>query len=282
MLQRYNYWLLVIGLVGWLPMSELNAHKQQKIHTDGEVRYLGNEAIMVTDKQTKILFDPFFHNHFNTYTLVPTTIRKMIFSDQAPYNNINAIFISHAHGDHFAADDLLRYLINHPKVKLVAPKQAVDKLLELPKSHAIKAQVFPVSLSHGDQPTEFLLGEIRVEAVRIPHAGWPQRANVENIVYRLSLNNRLSVIHMGDADADDSHFSRYKEFWLTRTTNMAFPPYWFLMSKAGNQILDNRINTEKSVGVHVPNNIPIKLKQSGKDFFSTPGETRSIQLLRTQ
>ena len=42
-------------------------------HSDdqGSATYLGNEAVMVSLDDTKIIFDPFFHNNFGVYQLVP-------------------------------------------------------------------------------------------------------------------------------------------------------------------------------------------------------------------
>lgn len=93
-----------------------------------QATYLGNEGVMVNNEGVKILFDPFFHNSYGHYTLVPDQIRKAIFANEAPYNDIKALFISHAHEDHFDKNDVLAYLLANKKVKLVAPGQAVNML----------------------------------------------------------------------------------------------------------------------------------------------------------
>ena len=72
--------------------------------------YLGNEAVMIESGSHKILFDPFFHNDYNTYQLVPEAIRKAIFNGEKPYDAIDIVFISHAHEDHFSAKDMLKFL----------------------------------------------------------------------------------------------------------------------------------------------------------------------------
>ncbi len=268
-LNRLALFFMIFSFV--LVMDIANAHE-----SDPELRYLGNEAVMVTDGTKKILFDPFFHNDYGIYTLVPETIRQAIFTGKPPYDKISAVFISHAHEDHFAADDVLTFLKNNQKVQLIAPEQAIEQLLALPDSEAITKQITSIKLSYGDKPTSFELGKLKVEAVRIPHAGWPGRAKVENIVYRLTINSNISVIHMGDADPDDSHFSPYQSFWELKVTDVAFPPYWFMQSVKGKSILDDRINAKTSIGIHVPENVPELLKKSGRDYFSKPGEIRAI------
>ena len=249
----------------------LTAHESFQTAT-----YLGNEAVLVTGTKSKVLFDPFFHNNFGQYQLVPEDIRSAIMQGNAPYDDIDVIVISHAHGDHFAADDVLAYLLAFPNTKLVAPQQAVDALTELKNSQAIMPQVLSVKLALGDKPTQILVGDITIQAVRIPHAGWPGRANVENLVFRVALDDDLTVMHMGDADANDNHFLPYKTFWQERISDTAFPPYWFFSSAEGNDILEIIINAREHIGVHVPMLVPKSLKKGTKDYFSKPGEKRKI------
>ena len=263
-----KYCVLVVGL-----LCSVFAHSHQK---DGAT-YIGNEGVMITEGDTKVLFDPFFHNSYNTYQLVPDEIRKAMFNGTAPYDGIEAIFISHAHGDHFSAEDVLRYLKAHPKTKLIAPQQAIDMLQQLPDSAAVMSQTEGIKLKFGDAPVAIQLKDLQIDAVRIPHAGWPQRANVSNLVFRVTLNDRMTVMHLGDADPDDIHYQPFAAHWQARVTHTAFPPYWFLTREAGLKILRERLNTQHHIGVHVPVKVPAELRQSGEDFFSKPGEHRSIQ-----
>lgn len=251
---------------------------------DSNATYIANEAILVQHGDKKVLFDPFFHQNFGLYQLVPEVLKKQIFAAQAPYDNIDAIVISHAHGDHFAADEVLKYLQKYKDTQLIAPKQAIDQLLVLHGADEIKQQLTGVKLAFNEAPKNLQVAGLIVEAVRIPHAGWPSRADIENIVFRITLGKAdlksdtpLSVMHMGDADPDDNHYLPYKSHWQARKTDVAFPPYWFYSSLEGNYILEELINAKRSIGIHVPMKVPKLLKDSGKDYFSVPGETRSLR-----
>ncbi len=247
---------------------------------DSSATYLANEAVLVSNGHTKVLFDPFFHKSFNQYLLVPQKTLAAIFAGEAPFDNIDAIVISHAHGDHFAADDVARYLEKFPATKLVAPQQAIKTLQVLPNVGTISSQLIPITLAFNDSPKTMQIGNITFEGVRIPHAGWPGRANIENIVFRVTLvddkKGAITVMHMGDADPNDDHYLPYKDHWTARKTHMAFPPYWFFYSMEGNYILDELLNAHEHVGIHVPTIVPKELKASGKDYFSTSGERRTI------
>ncbi|NQZ83551.1 MAG: MBL fold metallo-hydrolase [Colwellia sp.] len=267
---------LFILLLISLNLNVFADQAKQEVKVAASATYLGNEAVMIESGSHKILFDPFFHNDYNTYQLVPEAIRNAIFNGEKPYDAIDIIFISHAHEDHFSAKDMLKFLINHPKAKMVAPKQAADSLRQLSGSEKVMAQVQSVSLTYGDQPWFGEVDGLAIEAVRIPHAGWPGRASVENIVFRVSLDQGITIMHMGDADPDDSHFRPLEAHWQQKITDTAFPPYWFFSSAQGNDILNNRINAKAHIGVHVPVNVPRQLKASGKDYFSTVGDKRVI------
>ncbi|MFC3194848.1 MBL fold metallo-hydrolase [Marinicella sediminis] len=263
-----TYTLLILGLLGFT---------QQAFSTDQpEVTYLGNTALMISHQQTQVLFDPFFHQHFGQYQLVPEDIRGALMSGSEAYAGIEVILISHAHGDHFDAGDLLLYLTTFAETRLVAPVQAVHELQALDGYAAIAGQVHAIDLAYGDAPVSLTLGQVAVDVVRIPHAGWPGRAHVANLVYRVTLNEAVTVMHMGDADPDDLHFKPWAEHWEAKTTDQAFPPYWFMLTPDGRHILEQRIHAASAIGVHVPNNAPAALKQVGADFFHQPGNSQII------
>lgn len=261
------------------PFSHSHSHSSVSAKSDhvASVTYLANAALMVESTKHKVLFDPFFHSHFGIYQLVPEDIKTKLKQGLAPYNNVTAIVISHAHGDHFAAQDVLDYLIQHKEVVLFAPSQAVNELIALNTDNGLTDRVFAFNLKFGDEPKHISKGELLVEAVRIPHAGWPSRVNVENLVFRVTLEDKLTVMHMGDADPNNKHYVPFFTHWQERITHMAFPPYWFFTSEQGNAILRNTINAENHIGVHVPIKVPSALITSKKDFFSKPGEKRTIE-----
>lgn len=225
---------------------------------------------MVEHGSAKILFDPFFHNAFGYYQLVPEHIRKAIFEGMTPYDNIDAIFISHAHADHFSATDVEQFLEAFPGVTLVAPSQAIDQVKQAAKLDDSKVNIIAIDLEYQDAPVAHDLGKIKFDAVRIPHAGWPQRADVSNIVYRVTLGGELTVVHMGDADTDDAHYKPLMSHWQSQAVNTAFPPYWFFISRSGPLVLSERIAAETNIGIHVPVDVPPELKASGARYFSVP------------
>jgi|GEM_PF-45365 len=244
-----------------------------------EAQYIANEAILVSYGETKVLFDPLPLSGFGVYPETPQSDIAKMMKGEGEYKGVDAVFISHAHRDHFSAIAMITYLTAQPDVHLVAPKQALEMMQADAKwDEALLGRMTLLDMEDGDAPETITIDDIKATAVRIPHAGWPApaRAAVQNMVYRVTLGDGATVMHMGDADPRRQHFIRHKEHWASKRTDSAFPPYWFLTSMQGRNILSDDMNVAKSIGIHVPIKVPTDLKESGQDYFSVPGEMREI------
>ncbi len=247
-----------------------------------EARYIANEGVLISQGKTKIMFDPLPLSGFGTYPEVPETTKAQIMAGKGAYAGIDAVFISHAHRDHFSAENMITYMQAHSAVKLIAPQQALSAMQDHERWDAALAhRITAIDIEAGDAPQiiEFeTIKTIKATAVRIPHAGWPapERAAVQNLVFRVTLDGHATVMHMGDADPNPIHFKPHSAHWQAARTDTAFPPYWFFLSENGQAILSNDINADKAIGVHVPIEVPQDLKDSGADYFSIFEDTRNI------
>ena len=248
-------------------------------------QYLANAAILVTNGGSKVVFDPLFRNDFGSYERVPEPIERALFAGEPPFDGLDAVFISHFHEDHFSAADVLRLLEGRPDLRLYAPAQAVAGMREIASSRldAVMTRVNAIALQYRDAPVSLQHGTVLVEAVRIPHSGWPARQQqVENIAFRVTLDSETTVVHLGDADASDAHFAHDGAYWRQRRTDVAFPPYWFFLSDGGRQVLERRIAPTRSIGMHVPADVPSRPaeREAGlreHELFTEPGEVRAIR-----
>jgi hypothetical protein len=168
---------------------------------------------------------------------------------------------------------------------LFAPEQAAaairNKVTD-PESGVLD-RVHGLTLENGMAAADIVLGSLLVEAVRIRHSGWPDHhANVENIVFRVTLDNETTVMHFGDADPVDAHFAKSPEHWQERHSHLALPPYWFFLSSEGQRILQDRIGADEVIGMHVPVAVPDdrgsrRKRLQNADLFTQPGETRTLE-----
>nr|AID57595.1 beta-lactamase domain containing protein [uncultured bacterium] len=251
--------------------------------TPATAEYIANEGLVVSRGDTKIMFDPLPLSGFDVYPEPSSAQIEQMMSGEGPYADVDVVFISHAHSDHFSAKAIVNYLMAQRGVHIVMPSQALDMIAkEFPEMDTweedFKARMHVLDMEAGDAPQAVTIGDINAAAVRIPHAGWPdpRRASIQNMVYRVTLADGATVMHMGDADPRRAHYTPHQSHWSERRTDGAFPPYWFLTSETGRNILTDDLNVAASTGVHVPLEIPDELKASGQDFFSVPGEKREI------
>lgn len=243
---------------------------------EGTATYLANEAVMITVGDTKLLFDPIYDNVYGSFMQIPDDMRAAMIAGDAPFDDIDAVFVTHAHGDHFAADEMADYLAAHRDVQFFAPTQAVDMMRELEGfDETILDQVSEITLEEGDDLAVLSEGELTVEAVMIPHLGGEQMADIDNAIYRVTIGD-YTVMHLGDANADDAHFEPYDDHWQARETGIVFPHFAYFLIPGGEEILFTRLNAREAVGVHVPVNIPPPLEGVEADYFHEAGETRAI------
>jgi hypothetical protein len=279
-------WIARLGLqiAGLFFVAELLLASPAHAHESSEAYYLANEAVMISHGDTKILFDPLFRNAYGQYETVPPEMEADLIAGEPPFDGVDAVLVSHYHGDHFTPAAMLTLLEARPDVHFYGPNQATSTLLALPDAEqsGLADRIFSIDLEYGDPPLQMDVDDLLIEAVRIPHAGWPERADVQNIVFRVTLDDQTTVVHMGDADPDDAHFEPDADWWKSRNTHLALPPYWFYLSEDGDRILTERIGAAASIGIHVPTNGPddpaARSPQiQGRDLFTRPGETRVIR-----
>jgi L-ascorbate metabolism protein UlaG (beta-lactamase superfamily) len=249
------------------------------------LQYVANASVLVTHGDTKVVFDPLFRNDFGQYRLVAPQTERALFDGTAPFDGLDAVFVSHYHEDHFSAVDVLRLLEARPTLRLFAPAQAVAGMREVSAQRlaAVSSRVHAIALAHRDAPVTLEQGALVVEAVRIPHSGWPTRQqDTENLAFRVTLDGATTVVHLGDADTSEAHFARDGAYWGRRRTHVALPPYWFFMDDDGRKVLTTRLNAARAIGVHVPANVPARSEDRerelrGHELFTTPGEVREIR-----
>ncbi|MBD2840882.1 MBL fold metallo-hydrolase [Erythrobacter rubeus] len=227
----------------------------------------------------KFLFDPIYDNHFGSLQPLDMGLIDRIVSGAPPYDGVDAVFVSHAHGDHFSARHLNRLLGAQSEVRLVAPVQAVDMMREDDGwDPAFAARIDEISLGNGEQAPPLTIAGATIEAFRSPHNGWPDRhADVHNITYRVSASDAADgthrVMHLGDAGTSTEFFEPHSEFLSSSRTGLAIVPFWFLREDEIDSLIDRTLNAEAAAGMHVPVEEPGWLSDNGRPYFTEEGQS---------
>lgn len=234
--------------------------------------------IGMPEAPVKFLFDPLYDNHFGSLEQLDEALIERIVAGELPYDDVAAVFVSHAHGDHFSARHLTRMLAAQPELRLVAPNQAVEAMREVEVwNPTFAARITAISLDNGEQADTFEIAGARIEAFRSPHSGWPDRhADVHNITFRVSAPNGQAmvhrVMHLGDADPGTEFYAPHAGFLSSARTGLAIVPFWFLNAEQAEALIGTTLNAEAAVGMHVPAREPGWLEGSGWDYFSGEGQ----------
>lgn len=236
----------------------------------------------------KLLFDPLYDDHFGSLQQMTPDLIEAIVSGAPPYDNVDVVFVSHAHGDHFSARHITQMMLRQPQLQLAAPGQALDALREREGwTPGLEARVRTIVLENGEASQPFEIGEgsasAVVEAFRSPHAGWPDRhAATHNITFRVSVEREggaaARVMHLGDADPAAQHYDALAEFLSARRTGLAMVPFWFYGEGVDPAIITDTLNAQTSVAVHVPVRVPAYVEGGDRPYFSGVGEVLEIEL----
>ncbi len=235
------------------------------------------------NSSVKILFDPLYDDHYGSFQQLTEPLIEAIVSGSPPYDNVAAVFVSHAHGDHFSAKHLTQMLAAQPDLRLVAPEQAIEQLRgsDLWKER-FGERVTGIALENGAQAESFEIAGATIEAFRSPHNGWPDRhAEVHNITFRVSAPSSAGlaqrVMFLGDADPGVEYFAPHAEFLAAKRTSLAVVPFWFLQESDAEALFDTTLNAQAAVGMHVPVREPMWLSMSGWDYFTEVGQKAKVQ-----
>ena len=248
-------------------------------HDPADATFLGNEGILVARGDTKILFDAFYAESFDgQYTLVPDALEARMMKGEAPFDGVDAILISHIHPDHFNSRKTIAYLRAHPNVRLYAGIDVVGAIRAADaSSDPLMQRVTQVHAAPGSPPARFDVDGLAIEAFPIPHSG---DGPTPNYAFRVTIDGATTVMHLGDADDEDRHYSPYQKDFDAKRTDVAFPPHWIMLSESGRHVLQQRIRPAQVIGIHVDaekRKDPERSRsESGADLFIEPGETRVI------
>ncbi len=163
-----------------------------------EITYIANCGFLIEMDSKKIIIDGLFTEGFNHYTTPDSATQILLTSGSNPFDNIDFVFVTHYHADHFNSNVLIECMLSNPACKLICPAQVAEELKKNPQAYKIlKPRIIECTPdTFNSQKIE--IGEIEIIACRLKH-GHERHKNVQNIGYLITSNNK-SVFHTGDAD----------------------------------------------------------------------------------
>jgi len=209
--------------------------------------YIANEGVLLTAGDKQVLIDALHREYKPDYAFPPPALLKSLESAVAPYDQIRLILVTHLHLDHFHPVSVGLHLQNNKHAELVSSDQIVDGVKKDFTAFAeIEARVKRVPYQSKTKVPLNISG-IKLTCLGLKHAS-PHFNWIQNLGYIVELNGK-KFLHVGDADLTVDNFASLN--LIDERIDVAFLPYWFLLSASDRKIVETYIGPKQVVAVHV-------------------------------
>lgn len=209
-----------------------------------EVTYLANEGFMVAGGGHKVLLDALFGKGLRHYAAVSPAQRELLEQARAPYADVDAVFATHFHDDHFNAESVLSHLTHNPQAFFFSTNQAADKLRATGKFEPVKSRVMAALPKEGERLRHRHRG-IDVQLLNIHHG---RTRPTENLGFILELGGKR-ILHIGDSEAEPSVFQKYEV--AKERIDVAFLPFWYFLNDESKRAVREHMQPRNIVVMHL-------------------------------
>lgn len=157
------------------------------------VTYVGNSGFLITVGDKKVLIDALFSGISGVYKL-PVNAQGLLVHASPPFDDIDLIFATHNHPDHFSASMVQTHMQNNPKAVFISTSQVTNQI------KGFNDRVITLGASAGN-PVQKVINRFQVEAIYLSHGnGATGETEVMNQGYVINIDG-VTVFHTGDIDA---------------------------------------------------------------------------------
>ena len=212
------------------------------------VRYIANEGVLIASADKQILIDGLHREYKPEYLFPPPEMQSVLENARTPYDKINLLLVSHVHLDHFHPESIGLYLKNNPRSIFASSGQAVGEVAKnFGEYEKVRSQIRPVT-HEWKKSSEIDQDGIKIKFLGLRHSG-ERFKEMQNLGHVITIGGK-KLLHIGDADMTAENFSTFN---LTQEKiDVAFIPYWFLISDAGRKFVKEQFNPKTVIAVHIP------------------------------
>lgn len=231
------------------------------------ITYVGNAGVFISYAGHGVLIDAIVRRGIPPYITAPAALREKIERAESPFDEVELVLATHYHADHFDAGAVWRHLDYNASAVFVSTPQAAARVVATPSSAELEERVIASYPAEGTRERLSFAG-IEFDVLNLHH-GRERRPSVANIGFVIYIEE-LRVLHVGDTEVSVDELMPYALH--EDSIDVAFIPYWHLLSEAGKGLVD-LIQPQRLVAIHVPS------PSSAPSYF-TP--LRTLDALVTQ
>ena len=212
------------------------------------VRYIANEGVLIAAADKQVLIDGLHREYKPAYLFPPPEMQPVLENARAPYDKINVLLVSHMHLDHFHPQSIGLYLKGNPKSVFASSGQVADEVAKnFTDYEKVKSQIRPVTHEWKKSSTIDHDG-IRIKFLGLRHSG-EQFKHIQNLGHVIEIGGK-KFLHIGDADMTAENFAAFN--LPAEKIDVAFIPYWFLLTADGRKFVIDQFNAKQVIAVHIP------------------------------
>jgi L-ascorbate metabolism protein UlaG (beta-lactamase superfamily) len=257
-----------------LKADEVSRPVAVKPGTSLTVRYIANEGVLIASGDRQVLIDGLHREYKPAYLFPPPEMQAVLENARPPYDKIDLILVSHVHLDHFHPQSIGLYLRNNARAVFASSGQAVDEVAKNFADHEkVKAQILPIT-HEWKKSSEINQAGVKIKFLGLRHSS-ERFMDIQNLGHLIGIGGK-KLLHIGDADMTAENFSVFN--LAAEKIDVAFIPYWYLLSEDGRKFVREQFNPKQIIAVHIPpdeaQNVIDQLK---KDFPDATAFTKILE-----
>jgi L-ascorbate metabolism protein UlaG (beta-lactamase superfamily) len=178
------------------------------------------------------------------------------------------VLATHDHADHFDAGAVWRHLDHQELAVFVSTSEAVARVRATPSTPDLEERTHVANPPEG-QRAKYAVEGIDLDVLSLHH-GRDRSPPVVNLGFLVDIEG-FRVLHLGDTEVSVEELLVYG--LAEDSIDVAFVPYWQLVSSHGRRMIDEAIAPRHVVAMHIP------AANASASYFD-PAE--SLQQLRAQ
>lgn len=234
-----------------------------KVESGLIIKYIANEGVLISAGGKQILIDGLHREYKPAYAFPPADLLNSLENAQAPYDRINLLLVSHIHLDHFHPQSIGLHLKNNPRAALISSEQVVGDVAKgFAEYGKIKLQIKQFT-PNWKEFVELNHDGIKLKILGLRH-GSERFRSIQNLGHLIEIGGK-KLLHVGDADMTEENFSAFN--LPKEKIDVAFIPYWFLLSDGGRSLVKEQFNPKYVIAVHIPPDEAEKVSTNLKNVY---------------